>query len=90
MTPEEIAEMESLTEMSALGKRVFAADCIVKKRVRGNKTQYLIKWKGWAPKYNTWEPEENILDSRLIKEFLERETRGKAGCSGSKQHATND
>ena len=29
--------------------------------------QYLVKWKGWSPKYSTWEPEENILDPRLIK-----------------------
>ena len=24
---------------------------------------------GWAPKFNTWEPEENILDPRLIQQF---------------------
>ena len=26
--------------------------------------KYLIKWKGWAPKYNTWEPKEHLLNLR--------------------------
>lgn len=34
--------------------------------------EYFVKWKGWSPKYNTWEPEENILDARLIHSFLMR------------------
>ena len=34
--------------------------------------EYLVKWKGWGPKYSTWEPEENILDGRLIDQFDKR------------------
>jgi len=52
-----------------LGEMVFAAERISKKRLRKGKTEYLVKWKGWGPKYNTWEPEENILDVRLIEAF---------------------
>jgi len=55
-----------------LGEMVFAAERITKKRLRKGKTEYLVKWKGWSPKYNTWEPEENILDVRLIDQFVKK------------------
>ena len=35
--------------------------------------EYLVKWKDWGPKYSTWEPEENILDARLIEQFNEKQ-----------------
>uniref|UniRef100_A0A3B4A7J9 Chromo domain-containing protein n=1 Tax=Periophthalmus magnuspinnatus TaxID=409849 RepID=A0A3B4A7J9_9GOBI len=53
-------------ELSAVGERVFAAESIIKRRIRKGRIEYLVKWKGWSPKYSTWEPEENILDSRLL------------------------
>uniref|UniRef100_A0A6Q2YVU1 Chromo domain-containing protein n=1 Tax=Esox lucius TaxID=8010 RepID=A0A6Q2YVU1_ESOLU len=50
-------------ELSAVGERVFAAESIIKRRIRRGRMEYLVKWKGWSPKFSTWEPEENILDS---------------------------
>ncbi|XP_044015542.1 polycomb group protein Pc-like isoform X2 [Aphidius gifuensis] len=58
-----------------LGDRVYAAERIMKKRERRGKVEYFVKWKGWSKKYNTWEPEENILDGRLI-ELYEESLRG--------------
>uniref|UniRef100_A0AAR2J3A2 Chromo domain-containing protein n=1 Tax=Pygocentrus nattereri TaxID=42514 RepID=A0AAR2J3A2_PYGNA len=58
-------------ELSAVGERVFAAESIIKRRIRRGRMEYLVKWKGWSPKYSTWEPEENILDSRLFAAFEE-------------------
>ncbi|CAG9096336.1 unnamed protein product [Plutella xylostella] len=52
-----------------LGDSVYAAERIMKKRIRKSKVEYYVKWKGWKPKHNTWEPEENILDPRLIQSF---------------------
>uniref|UniRef100_A0A8C8S280 Chromobox 4 n=1 Tax=Pelusios castaneus TaxID=367368 RepID=A0A8C8S280_9SAUR len=60
-------------ELPAVGEHVFAVESIEKKRVRKGRVEYLVKWRGWSPKYNTWEPEENILDPRLLIAFQNRE-----------------
>ncbi|KAK9737750.1 Chromo (CHRromatin Organization MOdifier) domain [Popillia japonica] len=49
--------------------RVYAAERIIRKRIRKGVVEYYVKWKGWGPKHNTWEPEHNILDDRLIDSF---------------------
>ncbi|XP_070185224.1 chromobox protein homolog 8-like isoform X2 [Littorina saxatilis] len=58
-----------MDQYSKMGERVFAAERILRKRIRKGKPEYLVKWKGWSTKFNTWEPEENILDARLINQF---------------------
>ncbi|MCI4375947.1 hypothetical protein PGIGA_G00115500 [Pangasianodon gigas] len=60
-------------ELPAAGEQVFAVESIEKRRVRKGRFEYLVKWRGWSPKYNTWEPEENILDPRLLVAFQHRE-----------------
>lgn len=56
-----------------MGEHVFAVESIEKKRIRKGRVEYLVKWRGWSSKYNTWEPEENILDPRLLIAFQNRE-----------------
>ncbi|CAG5910268.1 unnamed protein product [Menidia menidia] len=65
-------------ELSAIGEQVFAVESILKKRVRKGNVEYLLKWKGWPPKYSTWEPEEHILDRRLVQAFEEKEEKERA------------
>ena len=49
---------------------IYDAEYIVDKKVnKKGKTLYLVKWKNWSSKANTWEPEENILDPRLLQNF---------------------
>ncbi|KAK7944351.1 hypothetical protein WMY93_000079 [Mugilogobius chulae] len=65
-------------ELSAIGEQVFAVESVLKKRVRKGNVEYLLKWKGWPPKYSTWEPEEHILDQRLVQAFKEKEERDRS------------
>merc|ERR1712055_680828 len=60
-------------EQKNLGEMVFAAERLTKKRLKAGRKEYLVKWKGWSPRYSTWEPEENILDPRLIQQFVLKE-----------------
>ncbi|XP_075418426.1 chromobox protein homolog 2 [Tenrec ecaudatus] len=62
-----------MEELSSVGEQVFAAECILNKRLRKGKLEYLVKWRGWSSKHNSWEPEENILDPRLLLAFQKKE-----------------
>ncbi|XP_034567512.1 chromobox homolog 7a [Notolabrus celidotus] len=65
-------------ELSSIGDQVFAVESITKKRVRKGNVEYLLKWQGWSPKYSTWEPEDNILDPRLVLAFEEHQEKIRA------------
>ena len=41
-------------------------------RGRATVTEYLIKWQGYGPEHNTWEPSEHVLDHALISQFERR------------------
>lgn len=71
--------------MEITDDRVYAAERINKKRVRAGKVEYLVKWKGWSTRHNTWEPEENILDVRLI-DIYERSLRGSSTPKSKKNN----
>ncbi|CAB1441841.1 unnamed protein product [Pleuronectes platessa] len=62
-----------MEELSAVGEQVFDAECILNKRLRKGKLEFLVKWRGWSSKHNSWEPQENILDPRLLAAFKKRE-----------------
>lgn len=65
-------------ELSSIGDQVFAVESITKKRVRKGNVEYLLKWQGWPQKYSTWEPEDHILDPRLVLAYEEKEERDRA------------
>lgn len=48
---------------------VFGVENIVDIRVSGKHLEYMVKWVGYEAKFNTWEPEDNILDPALLANF---------------------
>ena len=42
------------------GNTEFEVERILKGRYRNNLLQYLIKWKNFPSKYNSWEPAKNL------------------------------
>ena len=51
---------------------VYAAESILRSRRRNGQVQYLVKWVGFPASQSTWEPEENILDHRLLDQFHDK------------------
>jgi len=53
--------------VNAESKNEFVIDKIVKGRYKKDTDviEYLIKWKNFSPKHNTWEPEANLNDSAI-------------------------
>ena len=49
--------------------RIHGAERILKSRKRHGKLQYLVKWENFPVSESKWEPEENILDQRLLDDF---------------------
>ena len=47
---------DSMQRKRRLEKDEYQVERIVGVRSNGGELQYLIKWKGWQPKFNTWEP----------------------------------
>ena len=58
-----------------LEKDVFEVECWMDKRFLGGRTEYLVKWKGYADIDNTWEPERNLTNAqKILNDFKKKDS----------------
>lgn len=59
-------------------QKEFEVDKILEVRFKKNKKRvFLIRWKGFSPADDTWEPEENLNCPDLISKFMEKVEKAK-------------
>ena len=52
---------QKTAEVQEIGQaNVYEVETIREKRIKGKKTEFLVKWEGYADSMNTWEPSFNI------------------------------
>lgn len=51
---------------------IMEVEEIIMERTEAGHTQFLVAWVGFDAAHNSWEPEENILDTTLITQFRSR------------------
>jgi Chromo (CHRromatin Organisation MOdifier) domain len=60
------------------GTLEYEAECIldVALTAKGKPKKYLVRWTGYGPEHNSWEPVQNVQHSQeLIAEWWDRQTR---------------
>ena len=61
------------------GEPMYEAEEVLSHRTSGSGkrrlVQYLIKWKGYGPQHNSWEPAPNILEhcGELVRSYLDKQ-----------------
>jgi transposase len=64
---------------------VFEPERIVDERVRGGATEYRVRWKGYAPSEDTWEPSSQFIvgGQQLLRDWRRRQQCPVTHCFGS-------
>lgn len=47
----------------------YEVQYIIKHRIKNNKKEYLVKWRGYGKKYNSWVNEEDFIEKDIISDY---------------------
>jgi len=67
-SPEEWGECTSMPESWWLPKESeeYEVEAIVGQRCKGKVLQYLMRWLGDSPQFNTWEPQKGLKNASIV------------------------
>ena len=67
--PDQMKLISRTVRKSKRDDAIHVIELIIKHRGKPGNYQYLVKWKGYGPSYNSWEPAASFLDDHYIKEY---------------------
>ena len=54
------------------GDQEYEVEAVLKHRKHKGRLQYLVKWKGWMQKWNSWVWEEDLQAQKLVEDYWRR------------------
>lgn len=67
------------------GEEEFTVERVLKSRRRAGVTEYLLRWTGYGESEDEWVPEYDMHAEEKVKEFLERQGKGKVRRKGRRK-----
>ncbi|TDZ13540.1 Testis-specific chromodomain protein Y 1 [Colletotrichum spinosum] len=67
---------KTFNKATSSGDGEYEVERVKSKRVKGTIKQYLVGWKGFAAKHDSWEPEQNLSNCRGAIRDYERDRKG--------------
>ncbi|CAF3505173.1 unnamed protein product [Rotaria socialis] len=84
---------ESVSSSEDESAAEYQVEAILDKRIRGKKTEYFLKWKGYSNEDNTWEDENHLNCPDLVKKFessIKKKKHERKSCSNNESKLENN